>query len=43
MDMLTAGIIKEFGEEGRPVPQNMTDFIRWFSLQIGVNDEQKIN
>ena len=41
MDMLTAGIIQEFGEEGRPVPKNITDFIRWFSCQIGVNDEQK--
>ena len=36
MDMLTAGIIQEFGEEGRPVPGNITDFIRWFCHQIGV-------
>ena len=36
MDMLTAGLVKEFGEEGSPVPKNITDFIRWFSHQIGV-------
>lgn len=41
MDMLTAGKIQEFGEEGSPVPKNIIDFIRWFSHQIGVNDEQK--
>lgn len=36
MDMLTAGLIQEFGEDGRPVPKNITDFIKWFSHQIGV-------
>ncbi|MCR4989439.1 MAG: TetR/AcrR family transcriptional regulator [Lachnospiraceae bacterium] len=36
MDMLTAGSIEEFGEDGNPVPKNITDFIRWFSNQIGV-------
>ena len=41
MDMLTAGIIQEFGEDGRPVPKNITDFIGWFSHQIGAGDEQK--
>ncbi len=41
MDMLTAGLIQEFGEEGRPVPQNITDFIRWFGHQIGAYNEQK--
>lgn len=41
MDMLTAGKTQEFGEEGSPVPKNIIDFIRWFSHQIGVNDEQK--
>ena len=35
MDMMTAGIIQEFGEEGRPVPRNITDFIGWFCHQIG--------
>lgn len=39
MDMLTAGIIKEFGENGTPVPKNITDYIRWFSHQIGVENE----
>ena len=36
MDMLTAGLIQEFGENGTPVPKNITDYIRWFSHQIGV-------
>ncbi len=35
MDMLTAGIIQEFGEDGNPVPKNIRDYIRWFSHQIG--------
>ena len=35
MDMMTAGIIQEFGEEGRPVPRNITEFIGWFCHQIG--------
>lgn len=35
MDMLTAGIVDEFGEEGSPVPKNILDFVRWFSYQIG--------
>ena len=39
MDMLTSGIIKEFGEDGNPVPKNIREFIRWFSHQIGVRDE----
>jgi len=39
MDMLTAGIIDEFGEDGNPVPKNIRDFIGWFSHQIGVRDE----
>lgn len=39
MDMLTAGIIHEFGEDGNPVPKNIREFIRWFSHQIGVEDE----
>lgn len=39
LDMITAGIIQEFGEEGRPVPKNIIEFIRWFSHQIGVNNE----
>ncbi len=39
MDMLTAGMIREFGEEGSAVPLSIRDFIRWFSHQIGVNNE----
>ena len=39
MDMLTAGILQEFGEDGNPVPKNIIDFIRWFSHQIGVYNE----
>ena len=35
MDMMTAGIIQEFGEEGRSVPRNITEFIGWFCHQIG--------
>jgi hypothetical protein len=30
-----------FVEEGRPVPENITDFIGWFSHQIGVSDDQE--
>ena len=43
MDMLTAGKIQEFGENGSPIPKNIENFIRWFSRQIGVKDEQKID
>lgn len=39
MDMLTAGKIKKFVEKGKTVPQSITDFIRWFSHQIGVSNE----
>ncbi len=34
MDLLTAGKIKKFGENGSPVPKNIAEFIRWFSRQI---------
>lgn len=34
MDLLTAGKIKKFGENGCPVPKNIAKFIRWFSRQI---------
>ena len=37
MDMLTAGTVDEFGEEGSPVPKNILDFVGWFSHQIGGN------
>ncbi len=37
MDMLTAGIVDEFGEEDSPVPKTILDFVRWFSYQIGGN------
>ena len=35
MDMLTAGIVDEFGEEGSPVPKIILDYVRWFSHQLG--------
>ncbi|MCR5687876.1 MAG: TetR/AcrR family transcriptional regulator [Lachnospiraceae bacterium] len=38
MDMLTAGTVDEFGEEGSPVPKNILDFVRWFCYQIGGNE-----
>ena len=41
MDMLTAGIADDFGEEDSPVPKNILDFVRWFSYQIGGINEQK--
>ncbi len=37
MDLLTAGIVDGFGEEGSPVPKNILDFVQWFSHQIGGN------
>ena len=37
MDLLTAGKVDEFGEEGNPIPKNILDFVRWFSHQIGEN------
>ena len=37
MDLLTAGIVDGFGEEGSPVPKNILDFVQWFSHQIGEN------
>lgn len=39
LDMITAGKIDSFGEDGNPVPKNILDFIRWFSDQIGGKDE----
>ena len=35
MDQITAGDIDGFGEGNSPVPARITDFIRWFSTQIG--------
>ena len=37
MDLLTAGKVDEFGEEGSPIPKNILKFVRWFSHQIGEN------
>jgi AcrR family transcriptional regulator len=37
MDLLTAGKVDEFGEEGSPIPKNILNFVRWFSHQIGEN------
>ena len=37
MDLLTAGKVDEFGEEGSPIPKNILEFVRWFSHQIGEN------
>ena len=37
MDLLTAGKVDEFGEDGSPIPKNILDFVRWFSHQIGEN------
>ena len=37
MDLLTAGKVDEFGEEGSSIPKNILDFVRWFSHQIGGN------
>lgn len=39
LDMMTAGRTDSFGEEGSPVPKNISDFIRWFSDRIGEKDE----
>ena len=37
MDLLTAGKVDEFGEDGSPIPKNILDFVQWFSHQIGEN------
>ena len=31
MDMMTAGVVKKFGEGKSPVPKEITDYIKWFS------------
>jgi hypothetical protein len=38
MDKITAGELKEFGDENSPVPGKITDFIKWFSNMIGGNN-----
>ena len=35
MDQITAGDIDGFGDGNSPVPGRITDFIKWFSTQIG--------
>jgi AcrR family transcriptional regulator len=37
MDLLTAGKVDEFGEDGSPIPKNILDFVQWFSHQMGEN------
>ncbi len=40
MDRITAGEISGFGDENSPVPKKIIDFIKWFSGQIGGNDDE---
>ena len=40
MDKITAGELKEFGDENCPVPGKITDFIKWFSNMIGGNNNE---
>ncbi|MCR4787531.1 MAG: TetR/AcrR family transcriptional regulator [Lachnospiraceae bacterium] len=40
MDKITAGELKEFGDENSSVPEEITDFIKWFSNMIGGNDDE---
>lgn len=35
MDMITAGITDSFGDDESPCTKELTDFIHWFSLQVG--------
>lgn len=41
MDMITAGLISDFGEDGSPVPKNIRDFVGWFTKQIGGLNEKE--
>ncbi len=38
MDKITAGELKESGNEKDPIPEKIVDFIKWFCNQIGEND-----
>lgn len=35
MDMITAGLTDVFGDGGGPIPAGIVEFIKWFSTQIG--------
>ena len=35
MDMITAGITDRFGDNESPYTKELTDFIGWFSIQVG--------
>ena len=40
MDMITAGDAEGFADSESPVPVKIIDFIKWFSMQIGGNDNE---
>lgn len=40
MDMITAGDIEDFADSGSLVPVKIIDFIKWFSMQIGGNNNE---
>ncbi|MBR2294920.1 MAG: TetR/AcrR family transcriptional regulator [Clostridiales bacterium] len=40
MDMITAGDAESFADPGSPVPVKIVEFIKWFSMQIGGNDNE---
>lgn len=40
MDMITAGDAESFADSGSPVPVKIIEFIKWFSMQIGGNDNE---
>lgn len=35
MDKITAGAADRFGDGGSPCPKELTEFVRWFSIQFG--------
>ena len=40
MDMITAGDAESFADSGSPVPVKIIEFIKWFSMQIGGNNNE---
>ena len=40
MDKITAGETDGFGEQGSPFPAEISEFIKWFAIQIGGNDNE---
>lgn len=40
MDQITAGEIDSFGDGNSPLPARITDFIKWFSSQIGEKENE---